>query len=172
MKRFFNFDKERKVLFFICVAKKSIKELNSSEQKETANNALNACRKQIVDKKYDGELLYNYLDNEENGITLFQEMTDDNNESSIWNCVIDAVAYSSKFAYDSLGAEYYPEPIALVDDELVDHLIKSYNNCIADEKFIIELLDLISNANINYEFEKKSRKLVNRAQEVLLLRWL
>nr|WP_248138372.1 Imm6 family immunity protein [Bacillus infantis] len=63
------------------------------------------------------------LDNEENGLTIIQEMSDNETDVAAWNCIIDAVAYTSRKAFEREGVKYYPEPIALVDDTLVDHFI-------------------------------------------------
>ncbi|WP_244811751.1 Imm6 family immunity protein [Caldibacillus sp. NES_3] len=43
-----------------------------------------------------GDILYELLDNEENGITIIQEMSDNETDVEAWNCIIDAVAYTSR----------------------------------------------------------------------------
>lgn len=43
-----------------------------------------------------GDVLYELLDNEENGITIIQEMSDNETDVEAWNCIIDAVAYTSR----------------------------------------------------------------------------
>ncbi|MEH7229141.1 Imm6 family immunity protein [Bacillus safensis] len=45
-------------------------------------------------------MLYELLDNEENGITIIQEMSDIETDILAWNCIIDAVAYTSRKAFE------------------------------------------------------------------------
>ena len=101
MNKFLELRTERKVIFFIGVAKRCLTLINDSKQACIAADALECCWKQLITKKYDGEILYDYLDNEENGLTVFSEMTDDVKEVFALNCIIDAVAFASKFAFDS-----------------------------------------------------------------------
>lgn len=106
-----------------------------------------------------GENLYKLLDNEENGITIMQEMSDNETGIITWNCVIDAVAYTSKKAFESEGVKYYPEPIALADDTLVDHFISCFKKC-ADQsdQYILRiyaLLDKYKNGDISSDRRAK-----------------
>ena len=69
-----------------------------------------------------GELLYDFLDNEEHGFTIYQENEEDENKINAWNCVIDAIAFVSKIAYLESGIKYLPEPIEIVDDDIFARL--------------------------------------------------
>lgn len=149
MNKFLELRTERKVIFFIGVAKRCLTLINDSKQARIAADALECCWKQLITKKYDGEILYDYLDNEENGLTVFSEMTDDVKEVFAFNCIIDAVAFASKFAFDSQNAKYYPEPIELVDNELVEHFLKCYNACFSDDNLIDEILNILTNDKCN-----------------------
>lgn len=42
-----------------------------------------------------------YLDDENNGFSVFQEMEDNEQKINAWDCVIDAIAYISKEIYKS-----------------------------------------------------------------------
>lgn len=44
-------------------------------------------------------------------------------------CIIDAIAYISKAAYEKEGAKYFPEPIEMVDDDIFTHMIHSLILC-------------------------------------------
>ena len=85
-----------------------------------------------------GEVLYNFLDNEENGFTLFQEMEEDEKKISAWDCIIDAVAYVSRAAYENEGIKYLPEPIEIVDDNIFTHMVQSLTLCDSMECEYIE----------------------------------
>ncbi|MFP7471023.1 Imm6 family immunity protein [Niallia taxi] len=89
------------------------------------SNPSGVCRKCYQGKEEIGYELYNLLDDEENGITIIQEMSENENDIAAWNCIIDTVAYTSRKAMEKEGVEYFPEPIALVDDTLVEHFISS-----------------------------------------------
>ncbi len=152
MRKYYALGNEKKTAFFIMVSEKSTAFLKNKHQAETAKNALECCREWLVNRKYDGGFLYGLLDNEENGITIISEMTDDTAESAIWNCLIDTIAYVSRQAYDVEGAEYFPEPIELVDDNLAEHLLKCYYTVFADGEYIDTLLDcLLSDDTDNME---------------------
>lgn len=80
-------------------------------------------------------------------------MIDNEIENAIFNCVIDTVAFTSRVAFDKNNAKYYPEPIALVDDELVDHLLKCFNICFYKNDFVDELLDCLMSVKDNNYLE-------------------
>lgn len=81
------------------------------------------------------------MDNEENGITIFQEMSVNEVDVIAWYCIIDAVAYTSRKAFEKEGVKYYPEPIALVDDTLVDHFIDCFEKCIENSSSYIQRIN-------------------------------
>ncbi|MCM3030927.1 MULTISPECIES: Imm6 family immunity protein [unclassified Niallia] len=108
---------EEKVLFFILLSKEILSDFSQ--------NALLKSLEWVKTKQEMGYELYNLLDDEENGITIIHEMSENGKESAAWNCIIDTVAYTSRKAMEKEGVEYFPEPIALVDDTLVEHFISS-----------------------------------------------
>ena len=75
------------------------------------------------------EKLYNYLDNEERGFTVFQERETNERSIAAWDCIIDANTFVCKNAYLEAGAKYFPEPIESVDDDTIDHMIRSFLLC-------------------------------------------
>lgn len=149
MNRFFELNSDRKVVFFLCIAQKATQLINNDEQYRIVQAAIEDCWNQILVKQYDGETLYNYLDDEDNGITILLETCDDEKKSAAFNCIIDAIAYTSKYAYDMKLAKYYPEPISLVSDELVEHLIKCFLNCFSCNSYIEEVLSILSQNEID-----------------------
>ena len=48
---------------------------------------------------------------------------------ALWNCIIDSFAFICRKAYEEQGAKYYPEPIELVDDTTLIHLVNSFLKC-------------------------------------------
>ncbi len=76
-----------------------------------------------------GELLYDFLDNDEHGFTIYQENEEDEIKINAWNCVIDAIAFVSKMAYLESGIKYLPEPIEIVDDDIFDHMENALRLC-------------------------------------------
>lgn len=124
------------------VSEKSIAFLKNKCHAEIAKNAIECCWAWFIRRKYDGEFLYGLLDDEENGITIIAETSDDTAKSAIWNCLIDTIAYVSRQAYNDEGAKYFPEPIEQVDDNLAEHLIKCYT-AFADGDYIDTLLDFL-----------------------------
>ena len=78
------------------------------------------------------------MDDEENGITIIQEMSENEKDIAAWNCIIDTVAYTSRKAMEMEGVEYFPEPIALVDDTLVEHFISSIEQVKDDSTLLIK----------------------------------
>jgi len=143
MNRFLSLSSEQKVVFFIGIAERIIPLNKVDEHMFIAKEAINCCWCQIINRKYNGEVLYNYIDNEENGISIFAELCNDEIESAVWNCIIDAIAFTSRYSYDKEKVKFYPEPISLVDDELVEHMISCYSKCFVDNKYIEKLIDIL-----------------------------
>lgn len=115
--------------FCLMVAEKAKEFLDNKEEKNLVESAIKKCW-EWVDSRYDvAEELYHYLDNEENGFTTFQECETDDQIIAAWDCIIDAIAYICKSAYLEAGAEYLPEPIELVDDNTIDHMMESFSLC-------------------------------------------
>lgn len=139
MKKFNDMTAEEKVHFFLGIAERSLRYI-TGENLLQAKNALSSCRKQLSEGVFNGEFLYLLLDNEDNGITVLAEMCEDEKECAALECVTDAVAYMSRYAYEKQGAQYFPEPIELVDHGLVTHLICCYKKCSSEKHIAEEIL--------------------------------
>lgn len=141
-----------KVIFFLGLSEKVLSVFSKKEDQILAQEVIYKCWEWLKDKENIGDILYELLDNEENGITIIQEMSDNETDVIAWNCVIDAVAYTSRKAFEREGVKYYPEPIALVDDTLVDHFMDCFEGCIENSDSYIQrinsLLDDYKNGNI------------------------
>ena len=73
--------------------------------------------------------LYDLIDNEEYGFTIYQESEEDEDMIALWNCIIDSFAFICRKAYEEQGTNCYPEPIELVDDTTLIHLVNSFLKC-------------------------------------------
>lgn len=151
-----------KVIFFLGLSEKVLSVFSQKEDQILAQEVIYKCWEWLKGKENIGDILYELLDNEENGITIIQEMSDNEIDVIAWNCVIDAVAYTSRKAFEKEGVKYYPEPIALVDDTLVDHYIDCFERCIEDSDIYIHrinsLLDGYKDENIASELRTKVLK--------------
>ncbi|WP_338749079.1 Imm6 family immunity protein [Bacillus sp. FJAT-52991] len=124
------FTDDGKVIFFLGLSEKVLSVFSRKEDQKVALDVIGECWAWLRDKDNIGDILYDLLDNEENGITIIQEMSDNEVDKIAWDCIIDAVAYTSRKAFEREGVKYYPEPIALVDDTLVDHFIDCFKKCV------------------------------------------
>lgn len=146
--------KENKIILLLTLSEKALRKLSNVGHQIIANKALDYCWEWLQHKKTTGDFLYNLLDNkEENGITVTHENTNVESDILIWNCIIYSVAYTSRKAYENEGAIYFPEPIALVDDDLIDHFITCFNQCFQNNKNYITNLQLYLS---NYKFSSKN----------------
>lgn len=59
----------------------------------------------------------------------FQESEKDECVIEVWNCIIDAVSYICRKIYEEQGADYFPEPIELVDEDTYSRLIDGNEKC-------------------------------------------
>ncbi|WP_175639263.1 Imm6 family immunity protein [Metabacillus schmidteae] len=149
---FSNLTEDAKVIFFLGLSEKVLSVFSHKEDQFLAQEVIYKCWDWVKNKENIGEFLYELLDNEENGITIIQEMSDNEVDDNAWNCIIDAVAYTSRKAYEKEGVKYYPEPIALVDDTLVDHFTDCFEKCIEDTNSYIQKIISVLNDYENGNF--------------------
>lgn len=114
--------KKEKIEFCLAAAEKAKELITDEEERTLAEQAIAKCRDWTVSRCDVSEELYNCLDNEENGLTLFQERETDAAVIDAWNIIIDAVAYICRCAYLEAGAEYFPEPIESVGEDTIKHI--------------------------------------------------
>lgn len=131
-------DQKNKCIFAIELAEKASTYLQERNVKSLINEVIKVAWKWVHTEENVGEILYDFLDNEANGFTLFQEMEKDQKNISAWNCIIDSLAYVSRVAYEKEGVKYLPEPIEIVDDNIFIHMIQSLILCNSIEREYIE----------------------------------
>ncbi len=127
-----------KCIFAIKLAERACTYLQESNARGLLNEAMEISRQWVRTEGNAGEVLYDFLDNEENGFTLFQEAEEDEKRIHAWDCIIDAVAYVSRAAYEKEGAKYLPEPIEAVDENIFTHMVQSLSLCGETEYGYIE----------------------------------
>ncbi|MFP9131178.1 Imm6 family immunity protein [Niallia sp. BSM11] len=128
---------EGKVLFFILLSKEILSDFSQIEDRQLAQNALSKCLEWVKNNEEIGYELYDLLDDDENGITIIQEMSKNEKDSAAWNCIIDTVAYTCRKAMEKEGVIYFPEPIAQVDDTIVEHFISSIEQVKGDSTLLL-----------------------------------
>ena len=129
---------DSKCIFAIKLAERASSYLQKIDASNLINEAIQVAWDWIHKRGDVGEILYDFLDNEENGFTLIQEMEQNEKNINAWNCIIDALAYISKVAYENEGVRYLPEPIESVDDNIFSHMIQSLILCNNEERKYIE----------------------------------
>ena len=130
--------KKNRCVFAIKLAERAASYLYEREYKKNIDKAINYCWEWIWEEKQLGEILYNCLDDEGNGLTIFQEMEEQEKCIYALDCIIDAIAYISKASYEKEGVKYLPEPIEIVDDNIFVHMKDSLLLCDSGEIEYIE----------------------------------
>lgn len=136
----FKLNKKNKCVFAIKLAERASRYIVDTEKLTLINNAIEIALTFVQTEKGNGELLYNFLDNENNGFTIFQEMEIDGKIRDAWDCIIDAIAYITKEIYLVNGEKYFPEPIEMVDDTIFTHMINALKLCSSEEVEFLENL--------------------------------
>lgn len=113
---------KEKIEFCLAAAEKAKELITDKKERALAEQAITKCRDWTISRCDVSEELYSCLDNEENGLTLFQECEVDAAVIDAWNIIIDAVAYICKCAYLEADAEYFPEPIESVGEDTIGHI--------------------------------------------------
>lgn len=160
MDNFMSFSDDKKTAFLLGLSMKTVSLLNKDEHRTIAENAVDYCWEWLDKRKPDGDFLYNLLVDEKSGITIFAESTEDISEQAVWNCITYAVAFTSRKAYDSENAKYYPEPIELVSDELIYHFIECYNCCFPDDAHIKNVTEYLNSSDSKSEWKRSLAKMI------------
>ena len=105
------------------------KQIGAEEAARYVEKAIDLTRQWLNDKTDVSQKLYDLLDDEECSFTLYQESEKDEYMIDVWNCIIDAVAYICRKIYEEQGADYFPEPIELVDEDTYSRLLAGYEKC-------------------------------------------
>ena len=105
------------------------KQIGAEEAARYVEKAIDLTRQWLNDKTDVSQKLYDLLDDEECSLTLYQESEKDEYMIDVWNCIIDAVAYICRKIYEEQGADYFPGPIELVDEDTYSRLLAGYEKC-------------------------------------------
>ena len=111
------------------VALKAKEIITDNEAKTLIEAAINKSQEEQTNKNEIAEKLYDYI----NHFTIYQENATDENTIVAWNAIIDAFAIICKNVYLETDAEYFPEPIELVGDDTVDHMLNSFLSVSEDD---------------------------------------
>jgi Immunity protein Imm6 len=128
MRWYTNINEEARVAYLLVLTEKIIDQI--TEGYNEARKTINMCWKWVEEKKYDGGDLYFIFDNEDDGgVSMFyEEAVDGENhqQASIWLCINYALEYTIWQAYKfEYGHDnYVPQPIEIVDDEMIDEFTK------------------------------------------------
>ncbi len=160
MNNFISLNDNKKTAFLLGLSMKTISLLHESEQKNISQKAIEYCWEWLCHGSPDGDFLYELLDNEQNGITIFAENAKDVSEQAVWNCIIDAVAFTSRKAYESENVKWYPEPIEAVSDELIYHSIECYHCCFKDSKYIENITEYLNSSRNKSEWKNYFEKII------------
>lgn len=166
MKEWESIEKTKQVAFYLGLSESIISLLSKSEFYEDARKALNLCWEWFETKQISGDEIYTLLDDgtEDNGLFIQMQMDEDEENTSIWECIVAAVSFVDKQAYESENELYLPSPIENVDDSLLSHFLENYSlinmtNKIEVEEFFNYLRSLeIYNKNDVMSFFVDSKK--------------
>lgn len=122
----------QKCIFCVQMVKLVKKQIVDEEASRYIEKAIDLSWKWMEKHLDISDELYDYLDNEEYGFTVFQESESNEIMIATWNCIIDSFAYICRKAYEEQGAIYFPEPVELVNDGTLIHLVDSYLICSGD----------------------------------------
>ena len=106
-------------------------QIQNEDAVQDIGEAILLCRKWLDDQTDVSYELYDLLDGERRGFTLFQEAETDERLIAVWNVLIDAAAYICRAVFEGHGAKYVPEPIELVDEETFLRCVRTYEEVTA-----------------------------------------
>lgn len=131
-------NESQKINFLIFIAKEAMKYMKDNQYFDLIKESIDECEKWISNGEYSGEYFYEILDNEENGLAMLQYEDENSEYVDLWNCIINAVAYISRKAYESEGVRYFPEPILLVSDEVIEDSVECLIGYNCEEREFVE----------------------------------
>ncbi|KRE38717.1 Imm6 family immunity protein [Paenibacillus sp. Soil522] len=133
---------DTQVVFLLILSSKIIDIISTSDGYQEAKEALEVCWKWVENKNVSGDSIYEYLDNgDETGLLIQMQYEKDEQKVNVWNCVIDAIAFTNWKAYQNDGEKYLPAPIEAVDEDLINHFITSFNLVDSSDALIIERVE-------------------------------
>ena len=108
--------RDQQVGLFLFLAEKIKDYFSNDEYKIIAGNALEICREWLESKSVSEIQLYELIDSQDDDdIVCIQETAMDECDIGIWDCIIYAVAFTCKSAYEYNRKTYFPQPVEIVD---------------------------------------------------------
>ncbi|XEC94343.1 Imm6 family immunity protein [Paenibacillus tarimensis] len=133
---------DAQVVFLLILSSKIIDIISTSDGYQEAKEALEVCWNWVENKDVSGDSIYEYLDNgDETGLLIQMQYEKDEQKVNVWNCVVDAIAFTNWKAYQNDGEKYLPAPIEAVDEDLINHFITSFNLVDSSDASIIERVE-------------------------------
>ena len=151
--RFEDLSSERKLLLFIVFGKKAIDYLKDNDERLLAGEVLEKCIEFYDNKTCIGDELYDYIDSAtEYDITDRQADAEDIQEIQAWDCIIDSVAYTCRYAYESEN-KVLPQAIEIATDDFYLHLREAFISIYKNTEKV-ELVESIVGNTENITIEK------------------
>lgn len=151
MKKFNDLSSDKQVTFLLGLTENISYLLIGTPHHCEFTQALDICWKWLEDKSsIKGDEIYRHLENgdEENVIFLLMEEETDFVKSLAWDCLCDAVCYTSWKAYQFDKEKYVPSPIENICEELSEQFLSFYYDIDENNKTIADnFLNHLSNAN-------------------------
>lgn len=150
---------EYKVVLSLELAQQMISKLSKLEDRELAQKVLSCCWDWVENKNIEASNIYELLDDEFNGLVLVQQMCELEDDVDVWNCIIYAVAYTSRIAYEYEGAKYFPQAIEGRSINLFNDFMDMFNIACGNS----EVMDkIISHIEKESEIDIKAiKKIIN-----------
>lgn len=140
LNRFKNLNADNQAGFLLGLSETVIDLLSHSSGYEEAKEALMICWEWLVYKQKPGDEIYYLLDDgtEFSGLFIHMQMDEENSQEAVWNCIVDAVAYTDWQAYLHQKEKYLPSPIENVDGDLVQHFLDNFYEIKSTNKELVE----------------------------------
>jgi hypothetical protein len=120
-----NVNSDARVAYLLALTEKIIDQIENEEGYIQTRKTIDMCWDWVEEKIHGGDALYDMLENEDDtGVGIYIQFTDDPQQESIWFCVVYAIAYTIWQAYQYEKEEYVPQSIEMVDDSTIDDFME------------------------------------------------
>ncbi|MFY0781056.1 Imm6 family immunity protein [Peribacillus simplex] len=149
------------VAFLLTLSEKVIGMLSNSSGYKDAVEAIDLCWSWVENKNIPGDTIYQFLDNtDETGLFILMQFEESELKMKVWNCIIDAIAFTDWKAYIEQGEKFLPAPIESVDEDVIHHFINNFleiNH--GKDGMIYRLIDILQDNYSNNKIDANIRKL-------------
>lgn len=129
--------REVKIAFVLTVAEKVFSRISKYDERyREARNALDKCWLWVESHAVSAEELYELIDNREfTGISEFAEDEEDLHVARLWVLLVDAVAFTSWYAFKHENVKYLPQSLeGISDDSIIEYLSSVVENGFISEE--------------------------------------